>query len=212
MYNFGKFIHNIYGDEFMKKTYPLYIFILSLLLLNIFLILGSIKSKNNLDEYFRLHVVANSNSVDDQIIKLNVVKKINNYLNTLYKSTNYSNSDLNEKDKAKILIEDNINNILEIANTELINQNANYICYANIGKISYEEKHSDEIYMNKGTYDSVQIVLGNGEGENFWSLIFPYSYNSNFDIQNNNYNTNEEIQIKSGILETIKEVVKTFKS
>jgi len=196
----------------MKKKIPLYLFILTLTLLNIFLLLNSIHSKNNQDEYFRLHVVANSNSVDDQIIKLNVVKKINNYLSSLYNATNYSTSNLAKKDNAKKLIQNNVNNILEVANNELDNQNASYNCYAKIGKIAYEEKYSDDINMTEGIYDSIQIILGNGEGENFWSLIFPYSYNSNFDINSNENILNNDITIKSGILEAIKEVVKTFKS
>lgn len=196
----------------MKKKIPFYLFILTLTLLNIFLLLNSIYAKNNQNEYFRLHVVANSNSIDDQIIKLNVVKKINNYLSSLYNTTNYSTSDLAKKDNAKKVIEDNVNNILEVANNELVNQDASYNCYAKIGKISYEEKYSDDINMNEGIYDSIQIILGNGEGENFWSLIFPYSYNSNFDINSNESILNDNITIKSGILETIKEVVKTFKS
>ena len=63
--------------------------------------------------------------------------------------------------------------------------------------------------MKKGTYDSMQIVLGNGNGENFWTLLFPYAYNPNYELgQNETYNKNEEIQIKSGIIETFKKVVK----
>lgn len=196
----------------MKKKYSLYIFILCLILLNFILLFSAITSKNNQDNYFRLHVVANSNSVDDQIIKLNVVKKVNNYLDTLYESTDYFPSNLTKKNSAKKLVSDNISTILEIANRELNKHNASYSCYANIGRISYEEKTSDIINMDEGIYDSIQIVLGNGDGENFWSLIFPYSYNANFDITDGSNLENSDIQIKSGILETLKKVVKTFSS
>lgn len=196
----------------MNKNYPLYICIFCFILLNIFLVFSNISSKNNQNDYFRLHIVANSNSLDDQIIKLNVAKKVNEYLTSLYE-TSYLTSVLNEKEDTKYVIKSNIDNILEIANNELKNQESNYACYANIGKIKYDEKKSEQINMNEGIYDSIQIVLGNGKGENFWSLIFPYSYNPNFDGTNNSdYIFNDEIEVKSGILETIKKVVKNFKS
>ena len=192
----------------MKKNYPLYICIFCAILLNIFILSNSLKSKENQDNYFRLHIVANSNSVDDQIAKLNVVKKIENYLNKLY-----SNSNITEKEYSKSLIEDNIDNILKVANDELKNQNASYSCYANIGKLNYSKKTSDKITMDKGIYDSVQIVLGDGAGENFWSLIFPYSYNENYNvIKTNEEILNSKLEVKSGILETLKKVVKTLKS
>lgn len=196
----------------MNKNYPLYICIFCFLLLNIFLVFSNISSKNNQNDYFRLHVVANSNCVDDQIIKLNVVKKVNEYLNSLYESS-LEISSSNEKEDTKYVIKNNIDNILEIANNELTNQCASYNCYANIGKIKYDEKKSEQINMNEGIYDSIQIVLGDGKGENFWSLIFPYSYNPNFDVTNNSdYIYTDEIEVKSGILEAIKKVVKNFKS
>jgi len=192
----------------MRKNYTLYLFLLSLVLLNIIIFFSCIKTKNNQDEYFRLHVVANSNSVDDQIIKLNVVKKINNYLNNLT-----TNMNISDKNKTKLIIQDNVEQILEIASNELIKQNAKYSCYANIGKIHYEEKKSDVLDMDKGTYDSLRIILGEGNGENFWSLIFPYSYNESYDTVNNPGNvSSEDIEIKSIVIETIQKVVKTFKS
>lgn len=196
----------------MSKKSALILFIFCLILLNIFLIVNNITSKNNAKDYFRLHVVANSNTVDDQIIKLNVVKKVNNYLNELYKNTDYSKINIHKKEDSKKLLKDNIDNILEVANLELNNQNANYTCYANIGKISYEEKKSDIINMKEGTYDSIQLILGNGNGKNFWSLIFPYSYNENFNESAYTSMENKEVEIKSGIFETLKKVVKNLKS
>ena len=193
----------------MKKNYPLYVCIFCFLILNILLVFNNINSKNNQEKYFRLHVVANSNNVDDQIIKLNVVKKINNYLDTLYSTS----KNLNNKKDTKMLIINNIDKILEVANNELKNSNIDYTCYANIGKISYDEKSSEGINMEEGIYDSIQVVLGCGKGENFWSLIFPYSYNPYYSIKNDSENIyDDNIEVKSKLIETLEKVVKTFKS
>lgn len=197
----------------MRKNYCIYIFIFSVILLNLFILNKLVETKNNQEDYFRLHVVANSNSIDDQIVKLKVSKKVTKYINT------FINTNTAEKNYAKGKIIDNIDEILEIANAEIKNNNTNYSAYANIGKISYDKKYSEQLDMKKGIYDSVQIVLGEGKGENFWSLIFPYVY-ANYEEENikNDYNdktnsnniTKNNIKIKSGILADIKKVVKFF--
>lgn len=197
----------------MKRNYPLFISIFSFILLNIFILFNCINIQRNQNDFFRLHVVANSNSIDDQIIKLNVTKKVNSYLSTLYKTIDFPNDKISNKENLKHIITNNINDILEIANNELKNQNTDYSCYANIGKISYEEKKSHIINMEEGIYDSIQLVLGNGNGENFWSLIFPYSYNDAFNIVTTTESfSNEDIQVKSKIIYSLKKIVKTFKS
>lgn len=187
----------------MNKKYCMYICIFSFILLNIFLLVHSFKIKQNQENYFRLHVVANSDLIDDQITKLKVSKKITNYLNSI------CNSNLSDSYAAQKEIENNITKILEIANSELRENEAGYEAYAKIGKISYGEKHSEMLDMEKGTYNSVQIILGNGNGENFWTLIFPYA-----DITNNEENQidfdNNDIEIKSGILEILNKVAKSF--
>ena len=186
----------------MNKNYCIYIFIFSFIILNMFLVIACLKTNSNQEDYFRLHIVANSNSIDDQITKLKISKKITNYISNL-------NMENINKENTKEIIQNNIGNILEIANNELAKENTNYFAIAKIGKIAYGEKHSDKIDMKKGTYDSMQIVLGNGNGENFWTLIFPYAYNPNYELGKDElYDENEEIQIQSGIIETLKKVVK----
>ena len=198
----------------MRKNYCAYIFIFSVILLNLFILFTLTKTRNNQEDFFRLHIVANSNSIDDQIVKLKVSKKVTNYINTLLNNDSYTN-----KNYAKEKITENIDEILEIANNEMKKNNTNYSAYANIGKISYDEKYSEQIDMEKGIYDSVQIVLGEGKGENFWSLIFPsvyinYEEENISDYYNNEIKSNiiikDNIEIKSGILEDIKKVVKLF--
>jgi len=197
----------------MKKKYSLSICLLCFLILNILLFFNNIKLTNNQRNYFRLHIVANSNSIDDQIIKLNVTKKINEYLDTLYQNIYFSEAEFYSKDYIKSVISNNIDNIIEIANKELKKQDVDYSSHVNLGKIKYDKKLSDTINMDKGIYDSIQIILGEGAGENFWSLIFPYTYNPSYTILSDSHNIlKDEIKFKSSILETMKIVVKTFKS
>lgn len=42
----------------------------------------------------------------------------------------------------------------------------------------YEEKTKNDVKMSEGIYDSLKIVIGEGKGENWWSLIYPNTYDS----------------------------------
>ena len=152
-----------------KSTFIL--FILCFIIFNIYLSFSIVKANSEKDEIVRLHVVANSNTIDDQLIKLKLSSKIEEFI----KSLNLENK--NSKDTLNIL-NDNIENISEIVNNKLKEENAPYSFTINIGKIYYDEvKENMLTSMNTGLYNSVKITLGNGSGKNFWSFISPNKEN-----------------------------------
>ena len=152
-----------------SKKILLYIFLIAFVLLNITIIYGNCTNKSNIQNYFRIHVVANSDSIDDQLLKYTVAKEVNNYIETLTKNTA-------SKEESKQIIQDNIQNILKICNNIIKNENYNYSVKAYIGKIQYDEKKSYNFYMDGGIYDSLKIVIGHGNGQNWWSIIYPNNY------------------------------------
>lgn len=152
----------------LKQNIPLFIFLLSFILLNVHLIFATNINENNSKNYFRIHVVANSDSIDDQILKLNVSKKVDEYICEITK-------DLETKEDYKKCVTTRIQDILVVANNVLKDNSANYKVKAYIGNMYYDEKIKDSFTMESGIYDSLKIVIGNGEGENWWSLIFPYT-------------------------------------
>ena len=160
------------------KGIKIYVFIIiCLVFLNVIIISNVSKDKDIQKDFFRIHVVANSDSISDQLLKLQISKDINVFLENLISKNN-----VDTKDDTKDLVNENISNILEIANKGIKsyennnNENPDYLACAKVGKIYYDEKNKDDITMEEGIYDSLQIVLGEGNGQNWWSLIFPYSY------------------------------------
>ncbi len=147
-----------------QKNITLFIAIFSFILLNTILAFNIYKTKFISKDIIRLHVIANSNNIDDQIIKLKIESKINNYINSL-----------NSKNKKELLnnIKENNNNILTIANNTIKESNKTYTASLKIGKISYDNKENMLLNMDSGTYDSASIILGEGTGKNIWSIIFP---------------------------------------
>lgn len=159
----------------IKNNLHTYIFILSFIILNLYIGIKISKKINYQESFIRLHVVANSNSISDQIEKLKISEKINSYIDSLNIPKDTKKEDIMN------ILKNNSNEILNIANN-----NSNYSSTLQIGKINYEEKQSILSDMPSGTYDSVKLILGKGDGKNIWSLVFPNEEN----IQNlKNYET-----------------------
>lgn len=191
----------------IKKNLHIYIFIFSFIILNLYIGIKFILKQNYIDNFIRLHVVANSNSIDDQIDKFKVSEKLTNYINTLNLPNNISNEELLS------ILNTKSNELLTIANST-----SNYNSTLKIGTIHYDEKQNVIYDMPSGNYDSVQVILGNGKGKNIWSFISPNEENmqnlQNYEsiipgiskLYDNNYTTQKDYSFK--VVEIIKEMMK----
>lgn len=191
----------------IRKINKCFVFVLTIfILLNILIIFSSINKEKIQNDIFRLHIIANSNSAEDQKLKLSVAKTISDYLYNLY-----NKGELSSKQEAKKNIIKNIDQILEIAKNTISENDYNYNIYANIGKIKYDEKTSKNIDMDEGTYDSVKIVIGKGKGQNFWSLIYPYSYVGSYEFKDNTKNINENVIVDTNYILNEENITYEFK-
>ena len=119
--------------NFNNKLFILVIALFSFILLNSYIsykFYSKLMKNNNI---IRLHVVANSNSLDDQIVKLKVNEKINEYLKNLDMS-NLSNYEILD------IIKEKSDDILSITNSTLIENNKNYKSKLEVGKIFYNDR------------------------------------------------------------------------
>lgn len=146
-----------------RKTF--YIFLLAIILLNISIIYATNLNNDNY-KYFRVHIVANSDSIDDQLLKYTIAKEVNEYIENITKSCT-------TKNEAKQVVKQNIQTILNICDSTVKENNKEYSVKAYIGKIEYDEKSFNNYYMDSGIYDSLKIEIGNANGQNWWSLIYP---------------------------------------
>jgi len=175
-----------------KKTFML--FLISIIFLNMSLIYANNINESN-SMYFRMHVVANSNGIDDQLLKYTIAKEVNTYIKEITKSCK-------TKSESKQIVKENIQNILNICNAIIKENNVNYTVKAYMGKIMYSDKQSDDIYMKSGIYDSLKIILGKGKGQNWWSLIYPTTLDGSVD----NILLAEDTKFSLGIIELIKSI------
>lgn len=118
------------------------------------------------DSLIRFHVIANSDTLYDQSIKLKVrdavIEKVNYVLN----------SAKNEKE-AEQLLERHSKEILETANNILSKENCGYTATAKLGTSIFPTKTYGNITLPAGKYNAYKIILGEGKGKNWWCVLYP---------------------------------------
>lgn len=120
---------------------------------------------NDHEGIIRLHVIANSNTVGDQSLKLKVRDAVIAYMN--------DQTDLGTVDKTREHLEDNLKRFEAIANGIIAAEGYNYTAKADIGIRYIPEKSYGDITFPAGNYEALNITLGEGDGENWWCVLFP---------------------------------------
>lgn len=123
-------------------------------------------STNIQESVFRLHVIANSDSAEDQNLKYIVRDKVLEYIN------NISANQCSKEDVIKLATE-NINEIQKIAENTILENGYNYAVKLNIGNFAFPTKTYGDISFPSGYYDALKIEIGNAKGQNWWCVMFP---------------------------------------
>ncbi len=114
----------------------------------------------------RLHILANSDSAEDQSLKLNVRDKI------IEKSGDFLNT-ATDKASAQSLTAKNLDNIREIAEQEVQNRGYSYPVKVQMTKMYFPTRNYGNTTLPAGHYDTLRVLIGEGKGKNWWCVIFP---------------------------------------
>ena len=117
-------------------------------------------------EVVRLHILANSDSDIDQNVKLIVRDKLLQSGNELFSGNMAVETAYGILSDNKDAVEAYINNIL-------IEEGFNYTSDVNLVKEYYPTRSYENFTLPAGEYLSLKIILGNGEGHNWWCVMFP---------------------------------------
>ena len=117
-------------------------------------------------DVLRLHILANSDTDFDQSIKLQVRDKVIEKVSYLYDNAR-------TKEDAKRITNENLAFIEQMANEELKRNNIPYTAKAEVKNIYFNTRYYDNFTMPAGYYDALQIVLGKGQGHNWWCVMYP---------------------------------------
>lgn len=114
----------------------------------------------------RLHVLANSDSEEDQALKLKVRDTV---LNVCTKLTEGCSG----IEEAQAVIEKNKENICKAAHKRVIDEGYDYPVSIKLGIEEYPTRTYDSLCFPSGEYLSLQIKIGNAEGKNWWCVLYP---------------------------------------
>ena len=118
------------------------------------------------ESVFRLHVIANSDSKEDQDLKYKVRDSLLEYMNNICK-------DCSSKEEAISLVEKNKENFKKIAEDTIKSEGYSYTVNINIGNFEFPTKTYGDISLPAGFYDALRVEIGEAKGQNWWCVMFP---------------------------------------
>lgn len=118
------------------------------------------------EDLIRLHVVANSDSPEDQNIKLKVRDAVT-------ASLQRDLAKVADVEEAKAYLQENLPKIEEIANASLKMAGFDEKAVVTLCKETFDTRYYDTFTLPAGVYKSLRIIIGEGEGHNWWCVVFP---------------------------------------
>jgi stage II sporulation protein R len=153
-----------------KSLAKLYIIILSLgTMLSLYIPKTEVAAEDPLvipQEAIRLRILANSDSEEDQGLKRLVRDAVNKEITEWV-------SELTSIEEARSLIKSRLPEIQEIAENVVKEENSDQAVKANFGKVDFPTKLYGQFLYPAGEYEAILITLGEGDGANWWCVLFP---------------------------------------
>ena len=144
-------------------------------------------SENISDKILRLHIIANSDSTEDQDLKL----KVKNYFleNT---AELFVGQTLDENIE---IAKENIDYIEKICNTCIEQNGFSYEAEVTVDREYFDTRVYDDFTLPAGVYNSIRITIGQGNGHNWWCIVFPSVCLSACSKSMDDYLTDEEMEL-----------------
>lgn len=122
-------------------------------------------SQSIADKVFRLHIVANSDSAEDQSIKL----KLRDYI--LVSTQDLFNAET--LDENIEIAKANIDELKKSCESYLASIGCNYSVKVDVLEEYFDTRVYDDFTLPAGMYNSLKLEIGEGKGHNWWCIIFP---------------------------------------
>lgn len=118
------------------------------------------------NDVFRFHILANSDSEEDQALKLKVRDKVLERTKILFDTAN-------SKSDAEKFVKANLETIEEIAQNEVYKNGYNYPVKAEVVNMHFDTRYYESYTLPSGMYDALRITIGNAKGHNWWCVMYP---------------------------------------
>ena len=172
------------------------------------------------DKLIRFHVIANSDTEEDQSLKLKVRDKVVEALSEKLKG-------VTSLEEAEIILNDNIDYVNNIAKDVILNNNYDYEVNTMLSYENFPDKVYGDYVFPQGNYEAFRVIIGSGQGRNWWCVMFPslcFVDESKSDVNSDNLkqeienikpkeinnlnNENDDIKFKSKMVDVVKNLFK----
>ena len=142
--------------------------VISLVLVAVVLYMWTVvRDKRQLsEEVLRLHVVASSDSETDQTVKLKV-------RDAVLVEVEEAMAQARDKQDAAQAVEDMLARLEEVANTTLEEAGVQDRATVTLEREAFPVRVYDTFTLPSGVYDSLRVTIGEGQGQNWWCVVFP---------------------------------------
>ncbi len=118
------------------------------------------------DTVFRMHILANSDSNDDQQLKLKVRDAVLSECSWLFEECENS-------EEAAVVAENNMEMIKATAEKVIAESNKSYDIKCEVAQMHFDKRVYDSVTMPAGEYSTLRITIGEAKGKNWWCVMFP---------------------------------------
>lgn len=118
------------------------------------------------NQVFRVHILANSDSEEDQNLKLKV-------RDTLIKEGELLFENVHSKEEAKLVVQENLPYFVSLAENVVESEGYDYTVTGAVKNLCFDTRCYEDITMPGGFYDALQIKIGKAEGKNWWCVMYP---------------------------------------
>lgn len=118
------------------------------------------------DNVLRLHVIANSNTAEDQALKLKVRDVVGSTVSRLTEGAETAA-------ETELLVQQHIAEIKNAAEEKIKEEGYFYPVEIVTGEFYFPTKYYAKGALPAGDYEAVRVIIGEGKGENWWCVLFP---------------------------------------
>ena len=123
-------------------------------------------SRGMAENLIRLHVISNSDSPSDQAVKRDVRDAVLSYMQRELESSK-------SIEQTRSIINGRLDRITAVAEETISGYGQNYSVNAMLGSYPFPTKAYGDIILPAGSYQALRVVIGRGEGANWWCILFP---------------------------------------
>lgn len=118
------------------------------------------------DKVVRLHILANSDSEEDQALKLQVRDVVLTRAEELLRASD-------GRGEAEVMLREHLRELTQVAQTAVQEQGYGYSVRTELANTVFPTREYEDFSLPAGNYLALRVIIGEGGGKNWWCVVFP---------------------------------------